>query len=82
MDKVRVMRHGRVVEYPAQAPTIFEIGVPGIPGRQGEKGEKGDAMTFEDLTPEQKAELKGDKGDPGDDAQIVPIENAVIDNLF
>lgn len=44
------------------------------PGPQGEKGEKGDpgekgadgTMTFEDLTPEQKASLKGDKGDQGE----------------
>ena len=27
------------------------------------KGEKGDKLTFEDLTPENKKELKGDKGD-------------------
>lgn len=79
MDKVRVMRHGRVVEYPAQAPTIFEIGVPGIPGRPGEKGE---AMTFEDLTPEQKAELKGERGEPGDVANVVSIDISVIENLF
>ncbi len=76
------MRHGRVVQVPTQAPTVLEVGVRGIPGRQGEKG---DPLRFEDLTPTQKAELKGDKGDKGDsgdDAQIIPIDNAVIDNLF
>ena len=46
-------------------------GDTGQTGPQGPKGEKGDkgadgTMTFEDLTPEQKAGLKGDKGDPGD----------------
>lgn len=82
MDKVRVMRHGRVVEVPTQAPAVLEVGVRGIPGRAGEKGEP---LQFEDLTAEQKQELKGDKGDkgdPGDNAQIEPIDVAVIDNLF
>ena len=49
-------------------------GEPGIQGPQGEtgpQGPKGDkgadgTMTFEDLTPEQKASLKGEKGDKGD----------------
>ena len=39
--------------------------VKGPAGPQGEKGADG-TMTFEDLTPEQKASLKGDKGDKGD----------------
>lgn len=30
------------------------------------KGDKGDALTWDDLTPEQKASLKGEKGDKGD----------------
>lgn len=38
--------------------------VKGPAGPQGEKGADG-TMTFEDLTPEQKASLKGDKGDTG-----------------
>lgn len=68
MDKVKVMRHGRVVEVPNCAPMILEVGVMGIPGRPGEKGEKGD---------------KGDKGDGGGvETTIDPIELAVIDNLF
>lgn len=42
-----------------------------LKGEQGEKGDKGEkgadgTMTFADLTPEQKASLKGDKGDKGD----------------
>ena len=81
MDKVRVMRHGRVVQVPNQAPMVLEVGVQGIPGRQGKKGE---ALRYEDLTVEQKDELRGEKGDKGDpgDAQIIPIEMSVIDNLF
>lgn len=48
-----------------------DVGEKGEKGEQGEKGEKGDpgadgTMTFEELTPEQKASLKGDKGDKGD----------------
>lgn len=39
-------------------------GETGPVGPQGEKGADG-TMTFEDLTPEQKASLKGDKGDTG-----------------
>ena len=81
MDKVRVMRHGRVVQVPNQAPMVLEVDVRGIPGRQGEKGE---ALRYEDLTVEQKEELRGEKGDKGEpgDAQIIPIEMSVIDNLF
>ena len=82
MDKVRVMRHGRVVQIPNQAPFVLEVGVQGIPGRRGEKG---DPLEFEDLTVEQKQELKGDKGDkgdPGQDAHILPIDVSMIDNLF
>ena len=81
MDKVRVMRHGRVVQVPNQAPMVLEVDVRGIPGRPGEKGE---ALRYEDLTVEQKEELRGEKGDKGDpgDAQIAPIEMSVIDNLF
>jgi len=41
-----------------------EVGPQGPVGPQGEKGADG-TMTFEDLTPEQKASLKGDKGDTG-----------------
>lgn len=42
-----------------------EDGAPGPTGPQGPKGEDG-SVSFEDLTPEQKAELKGDKGDTGE----------------
>ena len=77
--QVKVMRHGRAVRIPRQAPLVVEIGVRGMPGGQGEKGE---SLKYEDLTPEQKAELKGDKGDRGDDAEVVSIDVAVIENLF
>lgn len=40
-------------------------GEQGIQGPKGDKGEDG-TITFEELTPEQKASLKGDKGDKGD----------------
>lgn len=33
---------------------------------KGDKGDKGDPLTWEDLTEEQKAEIKGEKGDKGD----------------
>lgn len=57
-----------------------EPGLDGAPGPQGPKGDTGDTgpqgekgepgqdgtMVFEELTPEQKAELKGEKGDTGE----------------
>ena len=48
-----------------------ETGPQGPQGPQGEKGADG-TMTFEDLTPEQKASLKGDKGDKGDTGAAGP----------
>lgn len=49
-------------------------GLQGEAGPQGPQGEKGadGTMTFEDLTPEQKASLKGDKGDKGDTGAAGP----------
>lgn len=54
-----------------------EIGPQGPAGPQGEQGPQGPkgedgTMTFEDLTPEQKASLKGDKGDKGDTGETGP----------
>lgn len=46
-------------------------GPPGPPGRQGPPGADG-KMTFEQLTPEQKQQLKGDKGDRGPKGDIGP----------
>lgn len=48
-----------------EASLYIVKGPAGPQGPQGEKGADG-TMTFEDLTPEQKASLKGDKGDKGD----------------
>lgn len=39
-------------------------GPQGIPGPQGEKGADG-VVSFEELTEEQKASLKGEPGEPG-----------------
>lgn len=47
-----------------EASLYIVKGETGPVGPQGEKGKDG-TMTFEDLTPEQKASLKGDKGDTG-----------------
>ena len=47
------------------------IGPQGPVGPEGPKGADG-TMTFEDLTPEQKASLKGDKGDKGDTGAAGP----------
>ena len=41
------------------------MGPPGPPGRDGRDGQDG-TVTFDSLTPEQKAQLKGDKGDQGE----------------
>lgn len=43
-----------------------EKGEKGDKGDAGAKGDTGDALTFDQLTGEQKAELKGEKGDKGD----------------
>lgn len=62
------------------------IGPQGLQGEVGPQGPKGEVgpqgpvgpegadgtMTFEDLTPEQKASLKGDKGDKGDTGAAGP----------
>lgn len=48
-----------------------ETGPQGPAGPEGPKGADG-TMTFEDLTPEQKASLKGDKGDKGDTGAAGP----------
>lgn len=50
---------------------VGPVGPQGETGPQGPKGADG-TMTFEDLTPEQKASLKGDKGDKGDTGAAGP----------
>lgn len=54
-----------------EASLYIVKGPVGPAGPQGEKGADG-TMTFEDLTPEQKASLKGDKGDKGDTGAAGP----------
>lgn len=54
-----------------EASLYIVKGPAGPQGPQGEKGADG-TMTFEDLTPEQKASLKGDKGDKGDTGAAGP----------
>ena len=43
-----------------------EDGAKGDAGKDGKDGEKGDAFTYEDFTPEQLSNLKGEKGDQGE----------------
>ena len=54
-----------------EASLYIVKGETGPVGPQGEKGADG-TMTFEDLTPEQKASLKGGKGDKGDTGAAGP----------
>lgn len=54
-----------------EASLYIVKGPAGPIGPQGENGADG-TMTFEDLTPEQKASLKGDKGDKGDTGAAGP----------
>lgn len=54
-----------------EASLYIVKGPAGPQGPQGPKGADG-TMTFEDLTPEQKASLKGDKGDKGDTGAAGP----------
>lgn len=54
-----------------EASLYIVKGPAGPQGPQGLQGADG-TMTFEDLTPEQKASLKGDKGDKGDTGAAGP----------
>ena len=52
------------------SPVVFDplTGAPAtMRGAKGEDGDDGKDLTFDDLTAEQKAELKGEKGEKGDD---------------
>lgn len=49
-----------------------EPGVQGPPGPEGPRGQDGN-VSFDELTPAQKAELKGDRGDPGPPGETGPI---------
>ena len=51
------------------SPVVFDPAsatMATLRGPQGEKGEKGDPLTFDDLTDEQKAQLKGERGERGE----------------
>ena len=53
----------------AWSPLVFdeETGEPAsLVGPKGDKGDKGDPLTWDDLTPEQKAALKGERGERGE----------------
>lgn len=75
---------GSVTALPAgAAPTVKDSGTDGavildfgIPaGEKGDKGDPGAALTFEDLTEDQKLALKGEKGDPGPSGSSVTFES-------
>jgi hypothetical protein len=53
---------------------VIKIGevITGPQGPQGVQGEPGKPLRYEDLTPTQKAELKGPKGDKGDTGERGP----------
>lgn len=53
---------------------VIKIGevITGPQGPQGVQGEPGKPLRYEDLTPTQKAELKGSKGDKGDTGERGP----------
>lgn len=42
--------------------TITDIGIQGLPGAQGPQGPVGPSLQFEELTEQQKIELRGDVG--------------------
>lgn len=47
------------------------VGIPTIKGEKGDPGKDG-TMSFEDLTEEQKASLKGEQGPKGDTGDVGP----------
>lgn len=58
-DKVNVKDNTQIIKL--QGPK----GEPGPKGEDGVQGPKGEPLRFEELTEEQKLELKGEKGEPG-----------------
>ena len=59
-DKVNVKDATKIIKL--QGPK----GEPGPKGEDGAQGPKGEPLRFEELTEEQKMELKGEKGDKGE----------------
>lgn len=62
MENVEVVKRGEITV------NIYE-------GQKGETGEPGKSLRFEDLTPEQKASLKGEKGETGPAPSLDNIYN-------
>ena len=72
MDNVEVVERGNIVV------NIYE-------GQKGTTGEPGKSLRFEDLTPEQKAELKGEKGEKGDkgeNADVSSVYHLLVNNGY
>ena len=71
MAEQKVTKRVEDVEVEKIHQFIINVGVPGMrggsgaDGHEGPEGPAGKALRFEDLTEEQKAELKGPKGDDG-----------------
>ena len=72
-----------VVEYISSNPELYK-GPKGDKGEQGPKGDKGEQgpkgdegiIKFENLTEEQKLELKGKQGDSGDKINYIKVDKA------
>ena len=62
MENVEVVKRGEITV------NIYE-------GQKGAPGEPGKSLRFEDLTPEQKASLKGEKGDKGETGPAPSLDN-------
>ena len=76
-DKVDVKDATQIIKL--QGPK----GDPGPKGEDGVQGPKGEPLRFEDLTEEQKLELKGEKGPKGEQGDNVNLETvAKIKNLL
>ena len=65
-DKVNVKDNTQIIKL--QGPK----GDPGPKGEDGVQGPKGEPLRFEELTEEQKLELKGEKGDTGENGEQGP----------
>ena len=66
-------QENEVVNVKPSGMVTINVGVPGIPGVPGQ------SFRFDDLTEEQKAELKGPKGDPGTPGTADTTYHALIE---